>query len=174
MRERVTRQSHLASDINVTKDSGVTKNVVVRGSKNYRDSKGNNNPPAGAEVKVHFTGRLPNGMIFDASRDNKAYSFILGKRNVILGWDCAVATMQKGEVCNVSISPEYGYGTRWMTDIIPPNSTLLFEIRLVSWSLPGDLTREERKGREQFIWVCIVLLFCAAVIPLMEYVNISH
>ena len=176
MRQRnVGEATGVLSDIDVTKDGGVKKKVLLRGASGYKDSGGNSRPPSGAQVKVHYTGRLRNGIIFDTSLDkNKEFSFQLNKRSVILGWDYAVASMQKGEICNFFIQPDYGYGKRGIPGSIPPDSTLLFEIELISWTLPGDLTKEEKRSREQLISISVILVLCALMIPLMNYLEIKR
>ncbi|MGC9518950.1 MAG: FKBP-type peptidyl-prolyl cis-trans isomerase [Desulfuromonadaceae bacterium] len=64
----------------------------------------------GDTVKVHYTGRLENGEIFDSSEGKKPLSFIIGQREVIKGFDEAVEGMIVGEEKTVTIEPEKGYG----------------------------------------------------------------
>ncbi|MFW6387140.1 MAG: FKBP-type peptidyl-prolyl cis-trans isomerase [Thermodesulfobacteriota bacterium] len=64
----------------------------------------------GDTVKVHYTGRLENGEIFDSSEGKKPLNFIIGQREVIKGFDEAVEGMIAGEEKTVTIEPEKGYG----------------------------------------------------------------
>lgn len=88
---------------------------------------------AGTTVTVHYVGTLTNGSKFDSSRDRgKGFSFQLGAGQVIKGWDQGVAGMKIGGVRKLTIPPELGYGSRGFPPVIPPNSTLLFEVELLS------------------------------------------
>lgn len=48
---------------------------------------------------------------------------------VIKAWDIGVTSMLKGEICTLLCNPEYTYGTAGNPPKIPPNSSLLFEVR---------------------------------------------
>ena len=52
---------------------------------------------------------------------------------VIKGWDVGIVTMNKGEVCLLTCLPEMAYGGEEFQDSIPPNSTIQFEVELLSW-----------------------------------------
>lgn len=89
-------------------------------------------PKPGQKVIVHYVGTLTNGNKFDSSRDrNKEFKFTLGKGEVIKGWDEGVATMKIGEVAKLTCTPDYAYGVRGYPPVIPPNSTLIFEVELI-------------------------------------------
>uniref|UniRef100_A0A3Q3W727 peptidylprolyl isomerase n=1 Tax=Mola mola TaxID=94237 RepID=A0A3Q3W727_MOLML len=78
-------------------------------------------------------GRLTNGCKFDSSRDReKPFKFEIGKSQVIRGWDEGVAQMSVGQVARLTCSPDYAYGERGYPPIIPGNSTLIFEVELIS------------------------------------------
>ena len=61
-------------------------------------------------VKVHYTGRLSDGTIFDRSPDDRPLHFILGRQEVIAGFEDAVDGMYQGESKTVTIPCEKAYG----------------------------------------------------------------
>ena len=97
------------------------------------------------QVTVHYTGTLEDGTQFDSSRGRGEFTFTLGEGQVIKGWDEGVKTMKKGELASFKLKPEYGYGEQGSPPKIPPNSTLIFEIELLSWKAQ-DIS-EENDGR---------------------------
>lgn len=85
---------------------------------------------ANATVKVHYTGWLTNGTVFDSSRKrDEAISF--GLNQVIKGWTEGVQGMKVGGTRRLLIPAELGYGKKGQGDDIPPNSTLVFDIELL-------------------------------------------
>ena len=61
-------------------------------------------------VKVHYTGSLADGTVFDSSRDREPFEFVLGAEQVINGFDVAVADMAVGETKTVTIPLDEAYG----------------------------------------------------------------
>ncbi len=86
----------------------------------------------GNTVTVHYVGTLTNGKKFDSSRDRgKGFTFRLGAGMVIQGWDVGVAGMKVGELRKLTIPADMAYGEDGFHDLIPPNSTLVFEVELL-------------------------------------------
>lgn len=91
-----------------------------------------NTPNEGQTVSVHYTGWLTDGEKFDSSLDRgQPFSFTLGNREVIAGWDEGVATMKVGTVRQLVIPPELAYGSQGAGGVIPPEATLIFEVELL-------------------------------------------
>jgi peptidylprolyl isomerase len=93
-------------------------------------------PQAGQICVMHYTGWLyqngTRGQKFDSSLDRgKPFEFVIGRRQVIAGWDEGVATMKVGGKRTLIIPPELGYGTRGAANVIPPNATLIFDVELL-------------------------------------------
>jgi FKBP-type peptidyl-prolyl cis-trans isomerase FkpA len=87
---------------------------------------------AGKSVTVNYTGKLTNGTVFDSSYSrNQPFTFTLGAGQVIKGWDEGVVGMKVGGTRELTIPPSLGYGNQ-AAGSIPPNSTLIFTIQLVS------------------------------------------
>lgn len=110
--------------------------------------KGNGKKPQnGQKVKVNYTGKLLNGKVFDTSieadakasgvynpqRTYKPFEFTLGAGQVIRGWDEGIAQLSVGSKATLIIPSALGYGQQDM-GIIPPNSTLVFEVELVGFN----------------------------------------
>ncbi|KAJ9648716.1 hypothetical protein H2201_004687 [Coniosporium apollinis] len=87
----------------------------------------------GDKVSVHYRGTLQSdGSEFDASYNRgDPFSFVLGKGQVIKGWDQGLLDMCIGEERRLTIPPALGYGDRAMGSKIPAGSTLVFDTKLM-------------------------------------------
>jgi FKBP-type peptidyl-prolyl cis-trans isomerase len=91
---------------------------------------------AGATVQVHYTGRLLDGTVFDSSVDKgQPLEFALGQGRVIKGWDEGIAMMKEGGKAKLIIPSDIAYGAQ-DRGTIPPYSTLVFDVELISFVLP--------------------------------------
>jgi FK506-binding protein 4/5 len=115
--------------VDIAGDGGLIKTIITAGS--------GDEIPDKKRAIVHYTGKLLDGTIFDSSRSrNKPFTFTVGARQVILGWDKGVKTMKKGEVALLRCRSDYAYGSGGAGPI-PPGATLLFEVELLGWEEPG-------------------------------------
>jgi FK506-binding protein 2 len=86
----------------------------------------------GDTIQVHYKGTLTNGNKFDSSYDRgDPLEFKVGIGRVIQGWDQGLVGMTVGEKRKLTIEPHMGYGSQGAGNVIPPNSTLIFETELV-------------------------------------------
>lgn len=115
--------------ITMTTESGLEIEDLVVGT--------GQEPQAGSTVSVHYTGWLVDGTKFDSSLDRGTpFDFVLGKGQVIRGWDEGVASMKVGGKRKLTIPPEMAYGERGAGSVIPPGATLVFEVELLEVRQP--------------------------------------
>jgi len=95
--------------------------------------KASNGPMAvpGETVTVNYVGTLANGTVFDSSiaAGRDPFTFMLGKGQVVAGWDEGVDGMHVGELRKLIIPPSLGYGEKGQGSV-PPNSTMIFQVEL--------------------------------------------
>jgi len=85
----------------------------------------------GHQISVHYDGTLPDGTLFDSSRQRGSpFVFDLGKGQLIKGFEEGVTGMRVGEIRRLTIPPELGYGSS-SPGKIPANASLIFEIELL-------------------------------------------
>lgn len=99
----------------------------------YDEKVGTGNPVvAAAGLKVHYTGWLLSGRKFASSKDlGKTLEVTMGAGKMIKGWEVGLEGMREGGVRYLRVAPSMGYGATAYT-MIPPNSTLIFRVELVS------------------------------------------
>jgi len=106
-----------------TTDSGLQYKVITAGE--------GKTPQKSDKVTVHYRGTLTDGSEFDSSYSrNKPASFGVGQ--VIPGWTEALQLMKEGDKWEIYLPSKLGYGERGAGAKIPPNSTLIFEVELIS------------------------------------------
>ena len=90
---------------------------------------------AGDSVTVNYVGALTNGTVFDASASHQetvnGFTFNLGAGQVIKGWDQGIVGMKEGGKRTLVIPASLAYGSQAVGDVIPANSTLIFEVELL-------------------------------------------
>jgi len=100
----------------------------------------------GSQVSVLYVGKLSDGTVFDSSaaHGNTPLTFTLGAQGLIAGFQIGINGMKVGGERLLAIPPSLGYGAQDVKDstgkvIIPANSTLVFDVQLVSVT-PGTTT----------------------------------
>ncbi len=85
----------------------------------------------GDTVIVNYSGFLTDGKKFDSSVErNQPFTFVAGQGQVIKGWDEAVTYLRKGSKAKLIIPPDLGYGEK-QVGVIPPNTTLVFDVEIL-------------------------------------------
>jgi len=115
--------SNQTSEEFITTSSGLQYRILNEGS-------GDSSPGPENVVSVHYRGTLTNGLEFDSSyKRNQPASFPVN--GVIQGWTEALQLMKEGDKWELIIPPDLGYGSKGAGNIIPPDSTLFFEVELI-------------------------------------------
>ncbi len=110
-----------ASFKNVT-PSGLRYNVITEGV--------GEKPTATSNVKVHYTGSLVDGKVFDSSVQ-RGTPIDFGLNQVIPGWTEGVQLMKEGAKYKFFIPWNLAYGERGYPGAIPPKANLIFEVELI-------------------------------------------
>ncbi len=86
----------------------------------------------GMKVKVHYSGYLLSGDKFDSSVDRgQPIEIIIGKRQVIAGWEEGLAYLNVGDRARLIIPYQLAYGEAGRAPAIPPKATLIFDVEMV-------------------------------------------
>lgn len=116
----------------VTEDKKIIKKIL-------KEADGYEKPSDGTVVQIRYTAKLQDGTIFEKKgyEGEEPFQFVVDEEQVIAGLDKAVETMKIGEVALITIGPEYGFGnieTQRDLAVIPPNSILIYEVEMVSFT----------------------------------------
>lgn len=106
----------------ITLPSGLQYQVITEGN--------GKKPKATDKVKCHYEGTLIDGTLFDSSI-KRGQPAVFGVNQVIKGWVEALQLMSEGSKWRLFIPSELGYGAQQAGEMIPPHSTLIFEVELI-------------------------------------------
>lgn len=106
----------------VTLPSGLQYEVIKEGN--------GKKPKATDRVKCHYEGTLIDGTLFDSSV-KRGEPAVFGVNQVIAGWVEALQLMSEGAKWKLYIPSELAYGANGAGEMIPPHSTLIFEVELI-------------------------------------------
>ena len=106
----------------ITLPSGLQYEVITEGN--------GKKPSATDRVKCHYEGTLIDGTLFDSSI-KRGQPAVFGVNQVIRGWVEALQLMSEGSKWRLFIPSELGYGAQQAGEMIPPHSTLIFEVELI-------------------------------------------
>ena len=107
----------------ITTESGLQYEVLKKGEGRI--------PISSDRIKVHYTGRLIDGTVFDSSVE-RGTPAVFGVTQVIKGWQEALQLMPVGSKWMVFIPQEIAYGPNGRGAAIPPYSALMFEMELLA------------------------------------------
>lgn len=105
-----------------TLPSGLQYEVITEGN--------GKKPKATDQVKCHYEGTLIDGTLFDSSI-KRGQPAVFGVNQVIQGWVEALQLMTEGSKWRLYIPSELGYGAQGAGEMIPPHSTLIFDVELI-------------------------------------------
>ena len=106
----------------VTLPSGLQYEVIKEGN--------GKKPKATDQVRCHYEGTLIDGTLFDSSI-KRGEPALFGVNQVIPGWVESLQLMSEGAIWKLYIPSELAYGARGAGEMIPPHSTLIFEVELL-------------------------------------------
>jgi FKBP-type peptidyl-prolyl cis-trans isomerase len=103
-------------------------------------------PQSTDSVKVYYTGKLINGVVFDGTSPGLPATFRMNS-GLVTGWVEALEIMREGDHWQLVIPPALGYGAHGSADgqTIPPNQDLIFDLKLI------DTTPAPKRGEKGYI-----------------------
>lgn len=98
----------------------------------------------GGRVTMHARGTLTTGEVFLDTNDQpgRPFTFILGRREVIPGWEEGIPGMKEGGIRRLTVPPHMAFGLQ-ENEQIPANSTVVFEIELLRADRADELAIED-------------------------------
>lgn len=125
----------------LTTPSGI-KYIIVKEGEGESPTKSN-------WAYFHFTGYLPSGQIFDASvLRGEPVRINPGEMEFIPAWDEIVQLMRPGAKFHVIVPPSMGYGEHGIPGVVPPNTTLRFDMELLLVSEKREIVPFECEGKD--------------------------
>lgn len=139
-----------ASDFSLD-ENGIPKNGIISKTMIKEGTEGPK-PRYDHEVTVHYVGKLEDGKVFDESRGRgKPMTVVLNRGQLIPGFEAAIQTMRLNETASFLIHATKAYGQAGCGADIPPNSNLIFEIELLSFS-EKERELDELNGDELILY----------------------
>ncbi len=111
----------------VSRPSGLQYRIIRNGFGRH--------PTTQDTVEVYYTGKMINGEVFDGTSPGLPASFNINGSGLIQGWIEVLQLMREGDHWEVFIPARLAYGTRGR-NTIPPNQTLIFDMRLLGTKAP--------------------------------------
>lgn len=108
---------------------------------------------------VHYTLRLEDGKEIDSSRkpDRTPFSFLVGAKQVIAGWDEGLIGMMPGGRRKLRIPASLGYGESGIQDVIPGGATLWFDVEVLTTTPPAEFLASEKSVQQEGVKVFDVM-----------------
>ncbi len=144
VRSREKNNKAFNEKITLKTKKNINKNIMKKEDNNgklkieiLKKGKGVEEIQNGDIITVNYVGYLENGKKFDSSYDRGTpFKFKVGAGEVIKGWEEGLLGMKIGEKRKLIIPPNLAYGERSIPGMIPPNSTLIFEVELLNINRP--------------------------------------
>ncbi len=95
-----------------------------------KEGEGEKVSASGDTLHVYYTGKLLDGTVFDATKEDP-FTFVIGEASVIQGWEVGLLGMKVGETRLITIPSEMGYGQFGSPPVIPGGAALEFEVELL-------------------------------------------
>ena len=89
-------------------------------------------PHADSTIKIHYEGRLTNDVVFDSSYE-RGVPAVFPLDGLITAWKIAIPKMHKGDIWEIYVPAELGYGDAGAGAMIPPGAVLKFKVELIDF-----------------------------------------